>query len=307
MFKRARTLLSWALKSAKETHMNAEHQDYRIPVLCYHSAQISGPGYEQNDHTALEHDLHELARRDYSIVSLDKIADIAGSGSTGPLSGKKLVGISFDDGINLDYHDIERPETGRVESFHGILSRSERWIPMLGSGARGTAFVIASPEAREILDDRCCGGTNLWNDDWWPECAGRGVIDIANHSWDHVHTELPDVRQEDGLKGSFHEITSFDDAEGQIFSAQQFIGQRTSGLNVGIFGYPYGHASRYLKHEYFPRNAERIGIKAAFSTAGHSVAPGCSVWDIPRFVCGCHWNSRSSFAELLDAIEGGRL
>ena len=281
--------------------------DYNIPVLCYHSWNIAGREYEKNDHIALESDLHELARRGYAIASLDFIADIL-MGKPGPWNGaRKLAGISFDDGRDFDYHDFTHPAFGRIESFHTTLVKSEEWLPPLGHGARATAFVIASPEAREILDVKCGDGRGEWQDDWWKDCAGKGMIDIANHGWDHVHVELPRVRQKDNIKGSFHEISSFADAEGQISEAQNYINQMTNGQNVHLFGYPYGHASAYLKDAYFPEHSKRIGLRAAFGTGGESVRPDCSLWNIPRFVFGWHWNTPASFTALLDAVERGEL
>lgn len=155
------------------------------------------------------------------------------------------------------------------------------------------------------MDKACARGLDEWRDDWWEECARRGLIGIANHSWDHVHDTLPEVRQRENRKGSFLTIDSLEDAEAQIAEAQRYIDARTGGLALPIFGYPYGHVSPYLRDEYFPAHGERIGIRAAFGTGGVSVRPDAPLWDIPRFVCGWHWRTPEELAALLDEVERG--
>src|SRR5204863_298793 len=61
----------------------------------------------------------------------------------------------------------------------------------------GTAFVIASPEARAVLDRTCIAGLNQWRDVWWAEAAQTGILEIGNHSWDHTHPTLDSVAQRD--------------------------------------------------------------------------------------------------------------
>lgn len=273
-----------------------------IPVLCYHSWTVDGPLYEKNDHVALEHDLLSLARKGYQILPLTElVAVLRGDISLEPLLGKKLVCITFDDGRDLDYRDYWSDELGEIQSFHSLLEKSSKWLPQHAAGPRAVAFVIASASGRHVLDAECGNSLNLWNDDWWEECAASGMLGIANHSWDHVHECLDTVRQQDNKKGSFFEIANFADAEAQIADAQRYIDARTNHKALPFFGYPYGHVPAYLRDEYFPVHGDRLGIIAAFSTSGLPVSEHTCVWDISRFVCGFHWRSTEEFESLLDA------
>lgn len=277
-----------------------------IPVLCYHSWTIGGQTYETNDHVALEHDLHILAQRGYQVLpATTLVALLRGELPWHKIRGHKLVCLTCDDGRDFDYHSHDDDHWGRVESFRDILHRSKDWLPQFAPGPRAISFVIASPEARAILDHTCGNGRKEWQDDWWHASAQEGVLGIANHSWDHVHDTLEQVRQHDNIKGSFHEITTFADAEAQIAAAQHYIAQVTDNNAIPVFGYPYGHVPPYLSDEYFPQHGERLGIQAAFGTDAASARPTTNRWNIPRFVCGGHWKTPADFTALLDAVERG--
>lgn len=274
---------------------------FSVPVLCYHSWTIDGSSYENNDHLALEQDLLTLARKGYQILPLTVlVAALRGQFSIKLLQGKKLVCITCDDGRDLDYRDYGNGERDKILSFHTLLDQSKAWLPQYATGPRAVSFVIASESARAILDVECGHGLHLWNDSWWRESAANGILGIANHSWDHVHPCLDTVRQKDNKKGSFLEIATFADAEGQIADAQQYIAQKTDHHALPFFGYPYGHVSPYLRDEYFPAHGDRLGIVAAFSTSGVAVTGQTCIWDIPRFVCGHDWKSPDEFERLLD-------
>ncbi len=279
---------------------------FAIPVLCYHSWTRGGHRYESDDHLALASDLKTLARRGYRVIPLPALVEVLrGERSPEPLAGVKLVGLSFDDGRDYDYHDIEDTPGERVISMHSILKESRQWLPQFGEGPRGVAFVIASSEARAILDRTCGAGLDQWRDTWWSPCAAEGVLGIANHGWDHVHDTLPVVRQRENKKGSFFAIDSLEDAEGQIAEAQRYINEKTVGRALPLFGYPYGHVPAYLRDDYFPNHGARLGIHAAFGTGGTSVRPDTPIWDIPRFVCGGHWKTPDEFLALLETVERG--
>lgn len=279
---------------------------FPIPVLCYHSWTIHGPSYNKNDHAALSKDLNILARNGYEILPVPTlVALLRGEIAAEPLVGRKLVCLTFDDGRDEDFHDIYSRKYGEVASFHSLLKNSTPWLPQYSHGPRAVSFVIASPDARAVLDHTCGNGQDGWRDSWWRECAAEGLLGIANHSWDHVHDTLESVRQRDNIKGSFFEIKSFEDAEAQILEAQQYIQSKTDGRSLPYFCYPYGHVSHYLRDTYFPKHHGRVGIVAAFSTAGESVTEESCIWAVPRFVCGEHWKSPGEFSELLTAIEMG--
>jgi hypothetical protein len=180
---------------------------------------------------------------------------------------------------------------GHVKSFYTILKESG------AGGGRGwpqpkaTAFVIASPEARAVLDKTCISGLNQMRDVWWAEAARNGILEIGNHSWDHAHPSLTTIAQRNQEKGTFKGIDNLVDADAQIVRAGAYIKRLTDGLAAPLFAYPYGGANDYLIHDYFPNNTERHGMLAAFSTKWRVCPRNSNRWNIPRFVCGLHWKS----------------
>ena len=277
---------------------------FNIPVLCYHSWTVNGHDYGINDHVSLEQDLRVLAEQGYEIISPLALVELIESGaSAAATKGKKLVCLTFDDGRDYDYCDYVDKKWGPVKSFHKILTESADYISQFDSGPRGLSFVIASPEARSILDSECGRGRDEWRDAWWAECAAEGILGIANHSWDHVHDVVQQVRQQDNRKGSFFAINTFADAESQIAEAQTYIDRMTNGKALPVFGYPYGEAPEYLVKEYFPQNGKRLGLRAAFSTEAGYATRDSNIWNIPRFVCGFHWKTQLEFLDLLKAAE----
>lgn len=277
---------------------------WRVPVLCYHSWTMLTSTYEGNDHVALEADLASLARRGYAVLPLPTlVAALRGERPVRELAGRKLVGLSFDDGRDHDYRDLPGADGALVPSMHTVLARAE--IEVVSEGPMAVSFVLASAEARRVLDVSCGAGRREWEDDWWAPAAAGRVLGIGNHGWDHVHDTLERVRQRDNLKGSFLHVDTFEDAEAQIAEAQVEIDRLCAGRALPLFAYPYGHVPPYVRDVYFPQNAARIGVRAAFGTGGSAASPAAPVWDIPRFVCGWHWRTPDEFAALLDAVERG--
>ena len=52
------------------------------------------------------------------------------------------------------------------------------------------------------------------------------LFSIENNSWDHLHTTLPEVKQQNNEKGDFTKITSLIDANMQINDASKYINSR---------------------------------------------------------------------------------
>ena len=75
----------------------------RVPVLAYHSNNIAGNDYADNDHVALAHDLRLIHRRGLRIVSLARVVD-ALLGAAPEASVENAVALSFDDGSWFDWH-----------------------------------------------------------------------------------------------------------------------------------------------------------------------------------------------------------
>jgi peptidoglycan/xylan/chitin deacetylase (PgdA/CDA1 family) len=273
---------------------------FAIPVLCYHALHAPGTTYAENDHVALEEDLRVIERRGFRIVPLPRLVENLLDPGRFDFSAARLVALSFDDGTDFDYRDYSGADVGFVKSFHGILEdHAARGLRPVLPGPLAVSFVIASPEARTILDVECISGRGQWNDSWWRECSQRGLIGIGNHSWDHVHPFLPTVSLSDQIKGSFHAVKTYEDADIQIRTARELIEERLSHASTRLFAYPYGHASDYLVEDYFPNRLGEHHHLAAFSTDARPVTPDVNRWNIPRFVCGEHWRTPEELEKLL--------
>jgi hypothetical protein len=269
-------------------------------VLTYHSHNISGASYATNDHLALASDLILLNEMGADVVPLSEIVERVRMGRV--RHDRAVVAISFDDGPLFDFGDFEHPRFGTQRGFLNIL---RDFRAQHGAGAlprlHATSFVIASPDARRAMEtSEDCGYTFLseWlNDRWWREAESSGLMEIGNHSWDHVHHAFEGVVIGNARRDDFTVVASFEDAEREISAASAYIAQRL-GHAPRFFAYPFGHANDYLVKEYFPSHAHRIGLEAAFGTDG-MIAEQCDVWAIPRVVCGHHWRSPSHLRRLL--------
>jgi peptidoglycan/xylan/chitin deacetylase (PgdA/CDA1 family) len=270
-------------------------------VLTYHSHNVSGTGYAENDHVALASDLRSLTRLGVRIVPLGEIADALDAGRVDG-SGERIAAITFDDGPSFDFADFVHREFGSQRGFLGILRDFRDESPGAQPGLHATSFVIASPQARRAMERaEDCGYT--WLDDWltdrwWGEAADSGLLAIGNHSWDHVHPAVESVVTASQERGDFTRVDSYPDADREIRAAGAFINARVGG-RCDMFAYPFGHVNDYLARDYFPHRGYEHGMRAAFGTGGRGVRPGDSAWDIPRAVCGHHWKSPDELESLL--------
>lgn len=275
----------------------------KIPILTYHSLRGPGDDYASNDHLALQEDLrllHELGGR---VIDLGLLVEcFSGRRNFDVLDGPH-VAITFDDGAHFDFFDFFHPDVGYCRSFFNIILASDAYRLRVGD-AFATSFVIASPCARKILDRECIAGRDEWNDTWWLPAARSGVLRIANHSWDHVHPNLPHVAQQNQQKGSFLTVTCAGDAEVQIIHAQDYIESILGDLALKAFAYPYGEVNDFLSREYLPTVDNRV--EAAFTTEGGYVTEDCCRWTLPRFVCGHHWKSSAELGILLEQAFSGQ-
>ena len=260
-----------------------------IPVLTYHSTNISGNDYHNNDHIALSSDLNTISQLNITILSAhDLVKWIKGNLELD--HSKKYTVLTFDDGVMLDFIDWKHPLHGFQESFVNIMKLHETTI-------HATAFVIASPDERKILEFTCMAGHFIWGDEWWQDAEDSGLISIENHSWDHLHETLDKVAQKDNLKGDFKNITTIEDAHKQIHKASEYINKTLKNKNTKLFAYPCGYYNDYLIKEYFPKQQDEI--IAAFCTDPLPVNQQTNVWKIPRYTCGLNWNSKEQLKSIL--------
>ncbi|HEX7328275.1 MAG TPA: polysaccharide deacetylase family protein [Casimicrobiaceae bacterium] len=272
-------------------------------VLTWHSHNVGGNDYATNDHVALAADLATLAAAGVRIVPLEHVA-AAHRDRHWPLDGSVEVTITFDDGPRFDVADFEHREWGAQRAFARVLRDAAPLFGARPGGLPATSFVIASPDARAAMERAPeCGLGDLqgWlGDDWWTDAAALGIA-IGNHSWDHLHPALREVAQRDGIRGDFTAIADYGDADRQVRRASEFILGRLQISAELPFAYPYGHVAPYLRDVYFPRHRAEHRCYAAFSTAGRAIDPDDSIWALPRFVCGWHWQDADGLRALIAA------
>ena len=273
-------------------------RSWRVPVLTYHGLFAPGWDYHENDHVALEQDLALFGRMGLKVVPLSVLAAHLFGKPDVRLEQGRFVALSFDDGPDFDYLDYQHPDWGYLRSFRNLLL-DQATLGWDGGIPRATSFVIASPQARAELDRSCIAGRNQWRDDWWREAADEGVLEIANHSWDHTHETLQSLAVNPEHRGVFDRIREFDSADAEILEAEKYIRKITGKRSVPLFAYPYGESNDFLVNEYFPARSE--WFRAAFTTSGEHLNKGSRRWELPRYVCGEHWKSPEDLIKILNS------
>ncbi len=268
-----------------------------IPILTYHATRVGSGQYGSDDMVTLREDLRILWRAGWKIVPLHDIARAVVKGTAAEMT--RCVGLSFDDGTDLDWRDVDHPALGRLRGLAGILkdiaSETSRPLP------HATSFVIAGPEPRRELDVRSLSAAGWWNDDWWLT-AVRGSLAIENHSWDHNHEQVSAPPGESAARGTFLTVDSWAQCDHQIRQAADYIDRKLSPVHrCSLFAYPYGEYSDFLVECYLPEHRHEHRQQAAFTTAGEPAHAGSDCWRIPRFVCGQHWTTPEDLQAILRA------
>lgn len=267
----------------------------RVPVLTYHSNNISGNGYASNDHVALAEDLRTIHRLGLRIIPLARVVDVL-LGEAPESAVERSVALSFDDGSWFDWHDLDHPTCGPQRAFAGIL---RDFVAGTGAMAHATSFVIVSPDARATLDRTCLAGRGWWGDDWWRPAQEEGLLAIESHSWDHNHHTLPVTAQRRQLKGTFRTIDRHADADAEIRQAADWLDARLAPHRASLLAFPYGESNDYLLREYLPNFGREHRLRAAFGTVPAPVESDSDRWNLPRYVCGQHWKTPAELGRLL--------
>lgn len=269
---------------------------------------VHGNDYRDNDHVALASDLRTIASLGLRIVGLDDVVrwHHEAERAVAPRRVERAVAITFDDGPDFDARDLPHPTCGLQRSMLDVM---RDFAAAAGPGAQpglhATSFVIASPEARSILDRTCMIGKDWWRDDWWQPAVATGLLGIGNHSWTHNHPSLPpELRTAGGAGGSFRDVASLAVADAEIARAAAYIRARADNTGASLFAYPYGETNDYLIREYFPLHGERIGVRAAFTCGARPVTEAENRWALPRYVCGRDWRSPDDLVALLRDAAG---
>ena len=269
----------------------------RVPVLTYHSNNVVGNDYADNDHVALADDLDRIHAAGIGIVPLSRVVDVR-LGVADPASVENAVALCCDDGSWFDWHDMDHPTCGRQRSFANILRDFARDT---GAPVHMTSFVIVSPAARVVLDRTCLVGRGWWSDAWWPDAEREGLIAIESHSWDHNHATLPETVQRDGRRGTFRSIDTHALADAEIRQANDWLDAHVRTPRAGLFAFPYGETNDYLLRDYLPRHAAEHRLRAAFGTDSRPVGFDSDRWNLPRYVCGHHWRSPDALMRLIES------
>jgi len=279
----------------------------RTIILTYHAHHVVGSRYAENDHVALAQDLPMIKYLGGTFVPLaDIVAQLeqARSGGDGRVRNRLQVAITFDDGPVYEVSPFEHPTTGRQPGFLNIMRDFVRRLPAdQRMRFRATSFVIASPSARRHMEASFDArytylGAGSMTDDWWLRAIDTGLIEIANHSWDHLHPALPEVQHSEQAKGDFSRVMCEEDADRQIAAAARLIADKTNNRAQPYFAYPFGHYNSFLTDDYFPRS-RRHGMSAAFTVDAKPVDVDQNIWCIPRYVCGHHWREPEELARIL--------
>lgn len=265
----------------------------RAAILTYHSNNVLGHDYAQNDHVALASDLATLAALRIPVVPLQRVVDALDAPHTLPA---RCVALSCDDGSWFDWHDLEHPTLGLQRSFANVLGDAVAARPDVP--VHLTSFVIASPQAREELDRTCLIGQGWWGEDWWQAALDSGRMAIESHSWDHHHDTLAHTAT-GKPGGSFHNVDDRVAADVEIRQASAYLDARLPSRRTRLFAYPYGHTNPYLTQEYLPAHRAEHNLDAAFTTEPRPVSTGADRWTLGRYVAGQHWNSPDTLRALL--------
>jgi len=276
-------------------------------VLTYHSHRILGDDYASNDHVALRADLATITSSGFTIVPLDVIVDGLRDATRPASPQEKYVALTFDDGPSFDLDDVVHPGFGLQRSFANIM---REFRIESGSGAQprlhATSFVIASPEARLQMEETYEREYSFVNpgsldDGWWGRAIETGLLSIGNHSWDHLHPGLRRVAHSQQARGDFSRVSTFEDADAQIYEAMRYIRSRIGDRVAPYFAFPFGTFNEFLTSRYLPARGKDIGLSAAFTTEPRPIVGGEDVWALPRFVCGHHWRAPQELARILAA------
>ncbi|MGH8034645.1 MAG: polysaccharide deacetylase family protein, partial [Lysobacterales bacterium] len=209
-------------------------------ILTYHSQNIRGNSQALNDHIALSENLLALHRAGYRIIPLARMMDWLGDEAEEPLP-KRAVALTFDDGCDFDVKDLDYPGHGVQSAFSRILSD---FITAHGASAQpelqATSFVIASSEARRIIDAGSLFGQGWISDGWWRETDAAGLIAIESHGWDHNHPDLAGQS-----RGNFHTVDTHEQCLEQVVRAAASI-ESITGRWPQFFAYPFGQSSAYI-------------------------------------------------------------
>jgi len=280
------------------------------PILTYHGIHVDGDDYALNDHIGLAEDLELMHALGWQVIGLNSLVQAVISGQWSDLPEHAVV-ITLDDGSWFDWYDLPHPVFGMQRSMVNILRDFQQ---QHGHAAQpqlqATSFVIGSASAREALDQSCLIGRGWWRDDWWCQAHNEGLLQIANHSWDHRHAALPSElyyrhahgNGHSGDYGSFAQLSNEQECDWQIRQTQTYLRKILATAPSPFFAYPYGQVPLVVADEYLPKHGPDMGLLAAVTTEPTMVTPSSNRWRLPRYVFRRDWNSPDGLQEILASV-----
>jgi Polysaccharide deacetylase len=287
----------------------------KVPVLLYHSHQVGSPcDYANNAALALAQDLETMRNKGFTVVPLYWIAEWAVGTRDGSTLPEKVVGLSFDDGLDLDWIDniIPSHACAPLKSFRAVLQdfkAAHNDLPWYSPHA--SSFVIGSPVARGPI------GGGYMNDSWWASANASGIMEIYNHSADHDHGTLYgpfwdwDLSTYIPVRGyatvgnwtganEFWRIDNYESSKRAVTASAAYIATKIGPAWPDLFAYPFGHASTYLRYTYFPNYASEHQTLAAFSTQPTYVTRSSERYFLGRYGYGADWTTPAQLSAILD-------
>ena len=224
--------------------MSAQKQ-LRVPILAYHASNITGNVYQLNDHIAFESDLYTLHHAGYTIIPLYWIAEWLNGERELESLGDKLIGLSCDDGLDLDYKDGNYFDFGPQRCFYNIL---KAFVADVGHEnqphANLTSFVIACPDGRKKIDDVSFKHFSEKDINWKGEFVQpnfQSFLDtpfdllIGYFSESHLYLEIAILKSKAGFKAGFSSVnTKLYDLEilEKIENSNQFFSELKKYLKI---------------------------------------------------------------------------
>jgi len=213
---------------------------------------------------------------------------------------ERFACLTFDDGSDYDWRELEFPGHGRQRSMRAILRAHS--TKLLGLAwrrrAHATTFVIASGDARREIAASALGDPGLMTDGWWRAAQASGLMDVGTHGWNHVHPAASEMQAQPDLIERFDRVATPAEAALQVDRAYDAI-HATAGGDAGrVFAYPYGQVSEYIATQHLPAQKN---VVAAVSVEPKPLHAQSDPWRIPRFVCGPDWNDEAGLDAILRA------
>jgi len=307
--------------------VSAISNEGKAVVLAYHSwFKIPPCGYLTNSGTALEQDLEIIAQMGFSIVPLHYIVEWAIGERDGSSLPDKIVGITFDDGINLDWEDLAGQPCGYLKSFRTILQEFSKRHPEQ-QWLQASSFVIASPTIRKILADFIeasgilVGYPNLYmSDSWWAEAEMSGLIKIYNHSLDHDHSAITQKMWDPQMnvymptsgyatgdwvgRDEWYRNNNYAALSRAVVNAGRYIKSKI-GVWPDLFATPYNNSNSYLEEVFWPlyqSEHKTIGCfvgSISSDLSGNYISRKSNRWKLPRFAHGTNWRAPEEFINVL--------